>query len=225
MKYGKRIKEIRKNFDFSKNYSFFDAVSFFKEKSKVNFIESLDVSINLNINIKDQSQHVKNFIIFPNKFKNPYKIIVFAQGKNAEIAKNECVEYVGMHDLYEKVKYDKVNFDVVISSFEAIDIVNSLANILGPKGLMPDAKIGTITNNIFESIRNFKRGQMKLKSDKYGIVHTSIGKINFDINKLEENFLCLINKIKRIKPISVKGNYIKKIFLSTTMGIGISLNL
>ncbi|BFI91055.1 50S ribosomal protein L1 [Enterobacterales bacterium endosymbiont of Anomoneura mori] len=221
---SKRIKFIKKNINFYKTYKIQDAINILKKFSIVNFIENLDVSINLGIDTKKKKQNILGNVLLPFGTGRNIKVAVFAEGLQANDAKKAKADYIGMKDLYEKIKKKKINFKILISSKEALPLVNKLAKKIGPKGLMPSLKFGTITNNLYKTIKNIKFGQIIYKNDKNGIIHATIGKINFNTYKLIANLETLINKIKKEKPQEIKGIYIKKINLSTTMGINLIID-
>ncbi|MFI4847432.1 MAG: 50S ribosomal protein L1 [Candidatus Makana argininalis] len=223
-KFNKRMKNISKNINFAINYKIEDALVILKKISIVNFIESLDVSIKLGIKYNNIDQNVSGNTILPYGTGRKIIIAVFAEGKDADNAKLHGADIVGMKSLYKKIKNGYKKIDVIIASKNSMNIVNKLINILGPRGLTPNDKFGTITNDIIKSIKNFRKGQINYKSDKYGIINTTIGKLNFDNIKLIGNLENLILSIKKNKPVTSKGTYIKKIKISTTMGVGLSID-
>ncbi|CAL4317969.1 50S ribosomal protein L1 [Buchnera aphidicola (Chaitophorus sp. 3695)] len=200
-----------------------NAILSLKKKSKRKFIESFDVAIMLGINAKKTEQNVRGSTKLPHGTGKKIKVAVFAHGKKAEDAKKAGAEYVGMEDLSQKIKNDQIKFNVTVATPESMKIVGLLGSILGPKGLMPSYKLGTITSNIFDIVQEIKNGQIRYKNDKNGIIHTSIGKTSFSEKKIKENLIHLINSLKKQKPSKSKGIYIKKIFLTTTMGKSIEL--
>ncbi len=196
-----------------------------KSKSKINFIESIDVAINLFIDTKDVDQNVKGSVLLPYNFNKKKKIIVFAPKSKENIAYSSGAFLVGMEDLFDKVKNNLIDYDIVISTLEAVKLVSKLGQILGPKGLMPNLKFGTITNNLEKTILEFMKGKVTYKNDKFGIIHSVIGKINFTSDQLLENFICLINSVKFNKPNKLKSSiFFKKIVISSTMGKGFLFN-
>lgn len=209
--------------DFNKNYSFEKAVFILKKQSSKKFIESVDVSISLNINTKYSDQNIRGTVVLPYGNGKNNIVGVFAQGKNFEIAKSLGADFVGMEDLFEKIKNGFYDFNVIISTPEAMSLVSQLGAILGPRNLMPNPKFGTVTENIADAVKDAKLGQIFYKNDKNGIIHSSIGKIDFSSEKIKSNLEALINSIKKNKPPKIKQFYIKNIFLSTTMGIGIKI--
>lgn len=225
-KLTKRIRFIRNKVDSNKIYDFNEAVSLLKELSTIKFIESVDVSINLGIDARQSDQNIRGSIILPNGTGRKVRVAVFTQGKNVETAKNAGADIVGMDDLANKIKQGEYNFDIVIASPDAMYLVVKLGQILGPRGFMPNPKLGTVTPNIAEAVKNAKSGQVIYRNDKNGIIHTTIGKINFDSDKLKKNLEALLIKLKKEKPKKAKcGIYIKKISLSTTMGAGMVIDI
>ncbi|CAL4318169.1 50S ribosomal protein L1 [Buchnera aphidicola (Protaphis terricola)] len=224
MKNNKRIKKIKKSINLTKLYNIDEIISLLKNSSKVNFIESIDVAINLGINPKKSDQNVRGTTILPHGTGRNIKIAVFTQGENISIAKKAGAEYIGMEDLSEKIKTEGIKFHTVIASPDAMKIVTQLGHILGPKNLMPSLKLGTVTTNIEKAIKNAKTGKIYYRNDKNGIIHATIGKINFETNKIKENFNVFLKSIKKSKPPQSKGIYIKKITLSSTMGVGLTID-
>lgn len=220
-KIAKRIKKIKENINFEKLYHIDELIHLLKNSSKVNFTESVDIAINLGVNPKKSDQNIRGSIILPNGIGRFVRVAVFTQGDNIEIAKNAGAELIGMEDLVEKIKKEGINFNIAIASPDAMKIVTQLGHILGPRGLMPNPKLGTVTKNISEAIKNAKTGQICYRNDKNGIIHATIGRINFQKDHIKENFNVFLESIKKAKPPQSKGIYIKKIVLSTTMGIGL----
>ncbi len=190
-----------------------------KKKSKFNFIESIDIAINLDLNVKDVNQNIKGSVLLPyntGKFK---KVIVFAPKSKEELAYNAGAFFVGTENLFYKIKNNLIKYDVVISTLDSIKLVSKLGEILGPKGLMPNIKLGTLTDNLEDVVSKFVKGQITYKNDKFGIIHSTIGKLNFTNNQLLDNFLCFVNSVKLNIFNQFKNNiFLKKIFLSSTMG-------
>ncbi|QJC31337.1 50S ribosomal protein L1 [Enterobacteriaceae endosymbiont of Macroplea mutica] len=202
-----------------------DAIIHLKKMSIVKFIESIDLVIMLGIDPKKTEQNIRGNVILPYHNGQKKYVAVFATGEDAIQAKQAGAEYIGMEDLATKISkriiIKKIN--TVIATPDTMHIVSKLATILGPKGLMPNPKLGTITNNIYDTIIKIKKGQVNFRNDKNGIIHVSIGKINFDNNFIKQNILCFLKTIKKNKPNNIKGNFIHKIYLSTTMGIAIDI--
>ncbi|VFP88312.1 50S ribosomal protein L1 [Candidatus Erwinia haradaeae] len=221
---SKRMRKISENIDPTKLYEIDEALSILKELAVVKFIESVDVAVKLSIDPRKSDQNVRGSTILPYGTGRMVRVAVFTQDTNAQAAIEQGAELVGMEDLAEKVKKGEINFDVVVASPDAMRIVGQLGHILGPRGLMPNLKVGTITNNIREAVKNAKSGQIRYRNDKNGIIHTTIGKINFNANHLQANLECLLNALKKSKPPQSKGVFIKKISLSTTMGTCVTLD-
>ncbi|QJC37014.1 50S ribosomal protein L1 [Enterobacteriaceae endosymbiont of Donacia vulgaris] len=222
-KLTKRMDYISKNINLKKQFSIENAINNLKNLSKIKFIESIDIAINLGINTKKTEQNVRGSVCLPHGIGKQVKFAVFASGREAITAKELGIELIGMNDLSTKITNGEKKIDVVISTPEAMDIVSKLGPILGPKGLMPNPKLGTITNNIAETVKKIRNGQINFRNDKNGIIHASIGKINFENNKIKENLQTLLKSLKKYKPTKLKGNYIKKIYISSTMGISIEI--
>lgn len=223
-KLTKRMRNIREKIDATKQYDISEAITLLKELATAKFVESVDVSINLGIDARKSDQNVRGATVLPHGAGRSVRVAVFTQGANAEAANTAGAELVGMEDLADKIKAGVMNFDVVIASPDAMRIVGQLGQILGPRGLMPNPKVGTVTPNIAEAVQNAKAGQIRYRNDKNGIIHTTIGKVDFDNNKLKENLEALLVALKKAKPSSAKGIYIKKISLSTTMGAGVAVD-
>ncbi|XRX42588.1 MAG: 50S ribosomal protein L1 [Buchnera aphidicola (Eriosoma harunire)] len=224
-KITKRMQLIHKKINKTQLYSIDHALQLLIKTSSVKFIESVDLAINLGIDPKKSEQNIKSTVVLPHGIGRMIKIAVFTQGKNAEIAKKLGATVVGMDDLVENIKKNGIDFNLAIASLDAIDTVSKLGSILGPRGLMPNSKLGTLTNDIETAIKNAQYGQIFLKNDKNGVLHTTIGKINFTLSHLIDNFHACLEKIKKLKPSQSKGIFIKKITLSTTMGSSISLTV
>ncbi|QJC34203.1 50S ribosomal protein L1 [Enterobacteriaceae endosymbiont of Donacia cinerea] len=222
-KLTKRMDLMLKNINLKNQFSIEDAINNLKTLSKVKFIESIDISINLGINTKKTEQNIRGNVSLPYGNGKKIKFAVFASGKEAIKAKELGIELIGMNDLSKKITNGEKNFDIVISTPEAMDIVSKLGPILGPKGLMPNPKLGTITNNVSKIIKKICNGQINFRNDKNGIIHVSIGRINFENNKIKENLQTLLKILKKYKPTQLKGNYIKKIYISSTMGISMEI--
>lgn len=222
-KLSKRMKLVRENTQNS-IYTFTEAVEALKQNSKVKFLESVDVSINLGVDPRKSDQVVRGATLMPKGTGKTVRIAVFAQGDNAEKAKAAGADIVGFEDLADKVKAGQLDFDVVIATPDAMRVVGQLGQILGPRGLMPNPKVGTVTPDVVKAVENAKAGQVRYRTDKNGIIHCSIGKINFAADDLKLNLSALIADLKKAKPASAKGVYLKKITLSTTMGAGLAVD-
>ncbi|KJF84764.1 50S ribosomal protein L1 [Photobacterium phosphoreum] len=223
-KLTKRMRVIRDKVDATREYDITEAVALLKELATAKFVESVDVAVNLGIDARKSDQNVRGATVLPNGTGRDIRVAVFTQGANAEAAKEAGAELVGMEDLAALVKKGEMNFDVVIASPDAMRVVGQLGTILGPRGLMPNPKVGTVTPNVAEAVKNAKAGQVRYRNDKNGIIHTTIGKVNFETAQLQENLESLLVALKRAKPSSAKGTFIKKVSISTTMGAGVALD-
>ncbi|MBR9856983.1 MAG: 50S ribosomal protein L1 [Gammaproteobacteria bacterium] len=222
-KLTKRMRTIRERVNASQEYQINEAVALLQELATAKFVESIDVAVNLGIDARKSDQNVRGATVLPNGTGRDVRVAVFAQGANAEAAKAAGAELVGMDDLADLVKKGEMNFDVVIASPDAMRVVGQLGQILGPRGLMPNPKVGTVTPNVAEAVKNAKAGQVRYRNDKNGIIHTTIGKVDFDAESLKGNLEALLGALKRAKPASAKGVFIKKVTLSTTMGAGVTI--
>lgn len=223
-KLSKRAKVIREKVDPNKAYSLEEAVSLLSELSTVKFKESLDVAINLGVDPRKSDQVVRGATVMPNGTGKDVRVAVFTQGANADAAKEAGADIVGMDDLAEQVKKGQMDFDVVIASPDAMRVVGQLGQILGPRGLMPNPKVGTVTPDVATAVKNAKAGQVRFRTDKNGIIHTTLGKVGFDVVSVQGNLEALVADLKKLKPSSSKGVYFKKITLSTTMGPGLTID-
>jgi large subunit ribosomal protein L1 len=223
-KLSKRAKLIRSKVDVTREYDFQEAVTLLKELATAKFVESVDVAVNLGIDARKSDQNVRGATVLPHGTGRDVRVAVFTQGANAEAAKAAGADIVGMEELAEQVKKGEMNFDVVIASPDAMRVVGALGQILGPRGLMPNPKTGTVTPNVAEAVKNAKAGQVRYRNDKNGIIHTTIGKVDFKAEQLQENLEALLSALKRAKPSVAKGVFIKKVTISSTMGAGIALN-
>jgi len=223
-KLTKRMRNIREKVDVVKQYEINEAVALLKELATAKFVESVDVAVNLGIDARKSDQNVRGATVLPHGTGRSVRVAVFAQGANAEAAKEAGAELVGMDDLAAKVKAGEMDFDVVIASPDAMRVVGQLGQILGPRGLMPNPKVGTVTPNVAEAVKNAKAGQVRYRNDKNGIIHTTIGKVDFNEAQLKENLEALLVALKKAKPSAAKGVYIKKVSLSTTMGAGVAID-
>ena len=223
-KLTKRMRTIREKVDVTKEYDINEAVALLKELATAKFVESVDVAVNLGIDARKSDQNVRGATVLPHGTGRDVRVAVFTQGANAEAAKEAGADLVGMEDLAEQVKKGEMNFDVVIASPDAMRVVGQLGTILGPRGLMPNPKVGTVTPNVAEAVKNAKAGQVRYRNDKNGIIHTTIGKVSFETNQLQENLEALLIAIKKAKPSSAKGTFLKKASISTTMGAGVAVD-
>ena len=223
-KLSKRIKAYREKVDPAKSYSIDDAVVLLNELSSVKFKESIDVSINLGVDPRKSDQVVRGATVLPNGTGKTVRVAVFAQGEKAEESTAAGADIVGMDDLAEQIKAGNLNFDVVVATPDSMRVVGQLGQILGPRGLMPNPRLGTVTADVAEAVRNAKAGQARYRTDKNGIVHGGVGQVGFEATAIKENLEALLTDLKKFKPASAKGVYVKKVTLSTTMGAGISID-
>lgn len=214
----KRMKECYNDLDTDKIYQDIEAIKILKDKSSVKFVESLDVSINLGIDSKKSDQNIRGSLVLPNGTGKSVKVAVFCEGDDAKKAAEAGADTVGMEDLVDLAKKGDFDYDVVIATPETMKIVSPLGQILGPKGLMPNPKVGTVSKDVEKAVKNAKSGQVQYRTDKAGIVHCSIGKVEFTEEMLAENLRALITEVVKAKPSSAKGKYLKKISLSSSMG-------
>ena len=223
-KLTKRMRVIREKVDGTKEYGITEAVALLKELATAKFVESVDVAVNLGIDARKSDQNVRGATVLPNGTGRTVRVAVFTQGANAEAAKAAGADLVGMEDLAEQIKKGEMNFDVVIASPDAMRVVGQLGQILGPRGLMPNPKVGTVTPNVVEAVNNAKAGQVRYRNDKTGIIHTTIGKVDFTTEQLKQNLEALLGALKKAKPANSKGQFIKKVSVSTTMGAGVAVD-
>lgn len=223
-KLSKRAKVIREKVDATKSYSIEEAVALLSELSTVKFKESVDIAINLGVDPRKSDQVVRGATVMPNGTGKDVRVAVFTQGANADAAKEAGADIVGMDDLAEQVKKGVMDFDVVIASPDAMRVVGQLGQILGPRGLMPNPKVGTVTPDVATAVKNAKAGQVRFRTDKNGIIHTTLGKVDFDVAAINGNLEALVADLKRLKPSASKGIYFKKMTLSTTMGPGLTID-
>ncbi len=223
-KLTKRTRAIREKVEPGKPYAFDEAVAILKELSTVKFKESVDVSINLGVDARKSDQVVRSATVLPNGTGKTVRVAVFAQGANAEAAQAAGADIVGFDDLAASIKEGNMDFDVVIASPDAMRVVGQLGQILGPRGLMPNPKVGTVTPDVATAVKNAKAGQVRYRTDKAGIIHCTIGKVDFDADALKGNLQALLADLVKAKPSSAKGIYLRKISVSSTMGPGILLD-
>lgn len=221
---SKRMRVLEDNIDSSVEYDILVGLDLLKKWTQVKFIESVDVAITLNIDPRKSDQNIRSYVVLPHGIGRNVCVAVFTQGLNVALAKNAGADIVGLEDIFDQVKQGKYKLDVVIASPEVMHVVGKLGPILGPRGLMPNLKMGTVSSNIVESVKNAKLGQVRYRNDKNGVIHAIIGKVNFESIQLKENLEALILSIKQAKPIQCKGTYIKNIIISTTMGKSILVN-
>ena len=223
-KLSKRQKAVEGKVDRSKNYAVAEALSLAKELATAKFDESIDVAVSLGIDPRKSDQLVRGSVVLPAGTGKTVRVAVFAQGDKAEAAKAAGADIVGFDDLAADVKAGNMNFDVVIATPDAMRVVGQLGQILGPRGLMPNPKVGTVTMDVTTGVKNAKAGQVQYRTDKGGIVHSTIGRASFDADKLEVNLKALIEALNKAKPAASKGQYIKKIAVSSTMGPGVRVD-
>lgn len=224
-KLSKRQKLINEKVDNDKIYTIEEALSLLKEVSSVKFDESFDAAINLGVDPRKSDQVVRGATVLPNGTGKNVRVAVFTQGANAEAAKEAGADIVGMDDLADEVKKGNLDFDVVIASPDAMRVVGQLGQILGPRGLMPNPKVGTVTPDVATAVNNAKAGQVQYRTDKGGIIHATIGKGSFEVKALAENLSALIAAVKKGKPASAKGTFFKKLSVSSTMGPGLTVDI
>ncbi|HEX5055182.1 MAG TPA: 50S ribosomal protein L1 [Gammaproteobacteria bacterium] len=223
-KLTKRIKAIREKVDTQKIYSIDDALQLIKDCASAKFNESVDVSVNLGIDPRKSDQVVRGATVLPNGTGKTVRVAVFTQGAKAEEAKAAGADAVGMDDLAQKMKDGDLNYNVVIASPDAMAVVGKLGQLLGPRGLMPNPKVGTVSPDVAGAVKNAKGGQVRYRADKAGIVHCTIGKANFDVAALRGNLQALMNDLEKSKPAGSKGIYMKKVTVSSTMGPGLQVD-
>jgi large subunit ribosomal protein L1 len=223
-KLSKRMQVLVGKVDRTKAYPLPDALTLVKETATARFDESVDVVVNLGIDARKSDQLVRGALVLPNGTGKTSRVAVFAQGANAEAAKTAGADIVGFEDLAEQIKGGMMDFDVVIATPDAMRIVGALGQILGPRGLMPNPKVGTVTPNVAEAVKNAKAGQVQYRTDKAGIVHCTIGRASFSVDALKGNLLALVEALNKAKPASSKGVYLKKVSVSSTMGVGIRVD-
>ncbi len=220
-KLSKRKKAILEKVEAGKQYAVEEAFKLLKELPRAKFVESVDVAVNLGVDPRKSDQVVRGSTVLPNGTGKTVRVAVFAQGANAQAAEEAGADVVGMEDLAESIKKGNLDFDVVIATPDAMRVVGQLGQILGPRGLMPNPKVGTVTTDVAAAVKNAKSGQVRYRTDKSGIIHCSIGKIDFEVDALKENLEALMADLKKAKPASSKGQYVKKVTISSTMGAGI----
>jgi large subunit ribosomal protein L1 len=221
---SKRKKLAREKVDSAVLYQIDDALTLVKELATSKFPESVDVSVNLGVDPRKSDQVVRGSTVLPNGTGKTVRVAVFAQGDNADKAESAGADVVGFEDLAETVKGGEINFDVVIATPDAMRVVGTLGQILGPRGLMPNPKVGTVTADVETAVKNAKAGQVRYRTDKAGIIHCPIGRVDFEVPALKENLAALLADLKKAKPAASKGAYLKKLTVSSTMGPGISVD-
>jgi len=223
-KLSKRMRMIREKLESGKLYAAEEAFALLEELSNVKFTESIDVAVNLGVDPRKSDQVVRGATVLPNGIGKHVRVAVFAQGANAEAALAAGAERVGMEDLADEVKAGNLDFDVVIASPDAMRVVGQLGKILGPRGLMPNPKVGTVTPDVSEAVKNAKAGQVRYRTDKAGIIHCPLGKVDFEPRALRENLEALLANLMKMKPSTSKGVYMRRVTVSTTMGPGLPVD-
>lgn len=222
---SKRMKAERAKVDSQKLYPVAEALALVKETARAKFDESVDVAIQLGIDPRKSDQAVRGAVVMPEGTGKTVRVAVFAQGAKAEEAKAAGADVVGFDDLAASVKAGEINFDIVIASPDAMRVVGQLGQILGPRGMMPNPKVGTVTPNVAQAVKNAKAGQVQFRADKAGIIHASIGRASFDTARLETNLNALVDALVKAKPAAAKGQYIRKAAVSSTMGVGVRVEV
>lgn len=220
----KRNRAIREKIEPGKQYALDEALQLLKDLSKVKFTESVDVAVRLGVDPRKSDQVVRGSTVLPHGTGKDVRVAVFAQGENAEKAEAAGADIVGFEDLAETIKGGTIDFDVCIATPDAMRVVGKLGQVLGPRGLMPNPKVGTVTTDVEQAVKNAKAGQVQFRTDKGGIVHTTIGKANFDVDALKSNLRALVQELVKAKPAAAKGQYLRKIAVSTTMGPGLTVD-
>lgn len=218
---SKRIVDIKKQLPSGKVYPLDEAIQLLQSFPRAKFVESVDVSINLGVDVRKSDQVMRGSTVLPHGTGKKIRVAVFTQGNNVQLAKAAGADLVGLEDLAEQVKQGIMDFDVAIATPDAMKVVGTLGKILGPRGLMPNPKVGTVTQEVESAIRNAKGGQVRYRTDKGGIIHCTVGKINFQVQALHENIQTLLSDLKKAKPSASKGIFLKKMTISSTMGAGI----
>jgi large subunit ribosomal protein L1 len=221
---SKRSKALRAKVDPDKYYPLADAVKLVKEGATAKFNESIDVAVNLGVDAKKSDQVVRGSLVLPQGTGKSVRVAVFTQGEPANAAKAAGADLVGLEDLAAQVKEGKIDFDVAIATPDAMRVVGQLGQILGPRGLMPNPKVGTVTPNVAEAVKNAKAGQVQFRTDKAGIVQCTIGRASFTEDALKDNLIALLDALNKARPAGAKGHYVKKVALSSTMGVGVRVD-
>lgn len=224
MKFSKKRKEVLKKVDIKKEYSISEAVTALKDSSKAKFNESIDIAMRLGVDPRQADQLVRGTVTLPHGTGKSIRVLVIARPEKQEDARNAGADYVGFEDYLKKIQEGWADCDVIIATPDVMSELGKLGKILGPKGLMPNPKSGTVTNDLSKAIQEVKAGRIEFRVDKAGIVHACLGKVSFDPKQLEENIQTFINQILKLKPASAKGQYVKSITLSSTMGPGLHIN-
>ncbi len=224
MQNSKRNKEISKSFEKSKEYTLEEAIKILKDQSKVKFVETLDCAIRLGVDPRHADQMVRGTVSLPNGTGKQVRVLVIAKGSKAQEALDAGADYAGFEEYLEKIKGGWADIDVIVAAPDTMAELGKLGRVLGPKGLMPNPKSGTVTMDVAKAVKEVKAGKIEFRVEKTGIVHTSLGKLNFEVDKLAENARAFLNTIVKLKPSSAKGQYVKSLFLSSTMGPGLKIS-
>lgn len=218
---SKRLRALKEKIDRTRNYPVADALQLVKETATAKFDESIDVAVNLGVDARKSDQMVRGAVVLPKGIGKTVRVAVFAQGDNAQKARDAGADIVGFDDLAAEIKAGKMDFDVVIATPDAMRVVGQLGQILGPRGLMPNPKVGTVTMDVATAVKNAKAGQVQYRTDKAGLVHATIGRASFEVDALQQNLSALIDALVKAKPAAAKGIYLRRIAVSSTMGAGV----
>jgi large subunit ribosomal protein L1 len=221
---SKRLRAIKEKIDRNRNYAVVDALQLVKETATAKFDESVDVAINLGVDARKSDQMVRGAVVLPKGIGKTIRVAVFAQGDNAQKAKDAGADIVGFDDLAAEIKGGRMDFDVVIATPDAMRVVGQLGQVLGPRGLMPNPKVGTVSPDVVGAVKNAKAGQVQYRTDKGGIVHCTIGRASFSVEDLKANLVALMDALQRAKPAASKGIYFKRLSVSSTMGVGVRVD-
>ncbi|HQT01351.1 MAG: 50S ribosomal protein L1 [Hydrogenophilales bacterium 16-64-46] len=221
---SKRMRAIKEKIDRNRNYAVVDALQLVKETATAKFDESVDVAINLGVDARKSDQMVRGAVVLPKGIGKTIRVAVFAQGENAQKAKDAGADIVGFDDLAAEIKGGRMDFDVVIATPDAMRVVGQLGQVLGPRGLMPNPKVGTVSPDVVGAVKNAKAGQVQYRTDKGGIVHCTIGRASFSVDDLKANLVALMDALQRAKPAASKGIYFKRLSVSSTMGVGVRVD-
>lgn len=224
-KLTKRMEALQGKVEAGKVYPALDALNIVKSAATAKFDESIDVAIQLGIDPRKSDQAVRGAVVMPEGTGKTVRVAVFTQGANADAAREAGADIVGFDDLAAKVKAGELDFDVVIASPDAMRVVGQLGQILGPRGLMPNPKVGTVTPNVAQAVKNAKAGQVQFRADKAGIIHAPIGRASFEAERLQKNLVALVEQLNKLKPASAKGQYLRKVAVSSTMGLGVRVDV
>ena len=221
---SKRLRAIKEKIDRTRSYPVAEALQLIKESATAKFDESIDIAVNLGVDARKSDQMVRGSVVLPKGIGKSIRVAVFAQGDNAQKARDAGAEIVGFDDLAAEIKAGKMDFDVVIATPDAMRVVGQLGQVLGPRGLMPNPKVGTVSADVVTAVKNAKAGQVQYRTDKGGIVHCTIGRASFAVDDLKENLAALMDALQRAKPASSKGIYFKRLSVSSTMGAGVRVD-